>query len=260
MNHQARIALTAVLVIAAGLMPRLVLAGEADDQLIVVHDMLVAPGQAGDVEAYLKGLTAQMQAHRYPYTVAVYKTLDLRYCSFISIRNYAEIDNLHKALADLRTKMGTAAFDSLAALRDRALQQDSWLVWRRLADASYVPGHPRNPPDEEVFRHWILMYPAAGKTEAMLAILRRFRDIYVKTQLPSTEIVYVAETGTDLPLIIGEERAKSYFDFYGFLEQGFKIIGEEGSRLWWQEATLVLRKLERRDGVYRPDLSFFPTP
>ncbi|MEW6754243.1 MAG: hypothetical protein AB1505_25160 [Candidatus Latescibacterota bacterium] len=258
MSRSTRIVLAAVLAVAAALAPRPLPASEAPDQLYLVHDMLVVPAKAGDVEAYLKGVTAQMRAQGYPFAVAVYRTLDFHYLSFIPVGSFADVDALDRAKAELRTGMGPAAFDSLVALRDGALQQHSWFVMRRLADVSYVPEHPRNPPDQEVFRHWVLMYPVPGKEEAVHAVLAKFRDLYVRTQLPATEIGYEVELGSDLPLLIGEERARSYFDFYGYLEEGFKVIGEEGSRLWWQETMLLLRKIERRDGVYRPDLSYVP--
>lgn len=229
-----------------------------DGQLYFVQDVLANPASMGALENCLKEFAALLKEHSFPYTISVYRTLDFHYYAFVPIASYADLDKAQALLAEVRQRVGPAAFDSLRVRADRCLQQHAGFIIRHQPDLSYTPETPRHSAEEELFRHWVFCYPAPEKEEEFRGVFAKFRDLYIKTKLPGREHVYVVELGSDQPLFIGEERATTYFDFYGFLEEGFKILGEEGSRLWWKDAMVLLRKIERRDGVFRPDLSYLP--
>jgi hypothetical protein len=224
-------------------------------QLYYIHDLLSDPEKTGKVEAYLKDLTVQFKKYAFPFAVKVYSTMDFHYYAFFPIKSYSDIDNAKKELGNIGQKMGADNFQKLIARRDAAIQHHNYFVIRYMPELSWYPPHPRNKPEEEPFRHWMFCYTDPEKE--WRTVLSKFLDIYKRTDYPFTENIYTVEMGSDLPLYIGEERGKNLFEFYSSLEDAFKIMGNEGRGLMssWRE---TLRKIKRRDGPYRPELSYTP--
>jgi hypothetical protein len=226
-------------------------------QLYYIHDLQADPAKTGEVEAYIKDLSAQFKKYSFPFTMNAFSTMDYHYYAFIPIKSYADIDIAKKELGDIGQKMGADNFNKLIARRSAAIQHHSYFVIRYLPELSYIPSNPRNRPEEELFRHWLFCYPNLEKENEWRAVISKFRDVYKKTNYPFTENIYTVELGSDLPLYIFEERGTKWLDFYSSLNEAFKILGSEFTSLMpsFQE---TLRKIERRDGTYRPELSYIP--
>ena len=224
-------------------------------QLYYIHDLQADPAKTSEVEAYVKDLTDQFRKNAFPYAMNVYSTMDFHYYAFIPIRNYADIDNAKRELGTIAQKMGADNFQKLIARRSAAIQHHSYFVIRFLPEFSWAPPSPRNKPEEELFRHWIFCYTNLEKEKEFREILSKFLNLYKRTNYPFTENIYMVELGSDLPLYIGEERGKNWFEFYSSLKEAFSMLGDEGRKLSWTE---TLRKIERRDGTYRPELSYQP--
>ncbi|MDP2982734.1 MAG: hypothetical protein Q8O92_05325 [Candidatus Latescibacter sp.] len=253
MNRIIVIILTVIMLLAGSFF-----AEAQKSQLYYIHNYSADPAKTVELEAFIKDFMATLKKYSFPFPIQAYSTMDFQYYFFAPIENYADIDRIKKTLGDIGQKMGADNFQKLIARRNAAIQHHEYFVIRYLPELSWTPPKPRYKPEEALFRHWVFCYPRLDKESEMRAIFSKFVDLYKKTNSPFQEDVYTVEIGSDLPLFIGEERGKNLFEFYSSLEEGFKIIGEEGRNLWWKESMTLLRKIERRDGTYRPELSYIP--
>ena len=133
-------------------------------------------------------------------------------------------------------------------------------------DQSIPDGKPRNPTldpfsggtganDFRTLTGGFSYYLIPGKQEKIEDVARKFVELYKSKNISSGWSIYQSITGTDLPLLVVAHAAKSESDYYSNRAKLKELIGEEGEKLS-QEAQALVRKIEFKDGMGRPDLSY----
>jgi len=248
-------AAASIVIFLIGFLPSAAQTGGQKAQLYYIHNYSADPSKTADLETFVKDLAAVFKKYSFPFAVHAYSTMDFQYYFIVPIENYADIDSIRKTLGDISQKMGADNFQKLIARRNAAIQHNSYFVIRYLPELSYTPPKPRHKPEEEFFRHWIFCYPHVEKEGELRATFAKFVDLYKRINYPFTENIFTVELGSDLPLYIGEERGTNIFEFWPSVKEAYTIMGDEGGKLLWKS---TLRKIERRDGAYRPELSYIP--
>jgi hypothetical protein len=129
----------------------------------------------------------------------------------------------------------------------------------RRADLSYEPEHPRLAKDEIEYIHYGFYYVLPDKQEEIEAVAKEFVDLYRSKGIDTGWSLYQCMTGSDLPLIVVANGAKSEADFHVNRARIHELIGEDAKKIA-QRVYAAIRKSEYKDGHIRPDLSFFAAP
>jgi hypothetical protein len=90
-----------------------------------------------------------------------------------------------------------------------------------------------------------------------MELANEWKALYESKNIQAGYWVYMGDMGTDMPLILVAQSAKSAKDYYSRTAQINATLGAEGEALL-KKTWSVVRKFEEKDGFIRPDLSFLP--
>jgi len=226
-------------------------------QLYYVEDVLVKPSMVGEFEAAVREYVAQCARYKFPYPSYVYNADDFHYYLAYPVENYAAIDSLHKAWGELDTKMGAEQVQALNNRFEGTYEYFRHFVIRYMPELSYAPEKPRLKPEEEHFVYLDFYYflPEMEKEEEQIG--REWVELYKRKNIPYGYSLYAGVMGTDMPLYIMLLKAKSAADYFSQSVKIRELLGEERKGLL--KRTLDgTRKVEKKTGKFRPDLSYIP--
>jgi hypothetical protein len=129
----------------------------------------------------------------------------------------------------------------------------------RRPDLSYVPANPRLKPEEQKYVRLQFYYLVPGKEMEAEAIARDYVALFKQKNVTESFSIYISILGDDLPLLVAAIPAKSPADYAAADERTNSITGAEGRALG-QRALAITRRIETREAILRPDLSYPPPP
>jgi len=227
--------------------------------LFSVREEVVRPSMAAQYEGAsrdLMTLLAAQNADPKSMTIHTYMSADLHYLYVTPVANFAALDTMFSEW----TKLGTAAGAKWADVMKRnGASVESWsdFMMTRRADLSYTPATPRVKLAEIRFVHLSYYYIDAAHVADAEQVAKEIAVLFQSKSSGESYSTYQVVTGQDLPLFIVADYAKSASDFYSAQERVMTAMPEIQPLL--ARAGATARRLEFRDVMFRPDLSY-PLP
>ena len=257
MRGKVSILLMVGLVVTLWAVTALAQAEEPKAQLYFVEDVVMKPSMVAEYEAIIKEVVPLCAQHEFPYPFYAYSTNDFHYYFVYPVENYADIDNLNKAWNELGKKVGVKQWQAMMERFVGTFEYYQYSVIRYLPELSYTPEKPRLKPEEANFVFWEFFYIPVGKEKELDEICQEWIELYKSKKISDGWETYVVEIGTEMPLYIFIERAKSAVDYYSQSEKILKLLGEKYQPLI-AKTYAIRKKVELKTGRFRPGLSYTP--
>lgn len=245
------------LVVCLSALTILAQAEEQKGQLWFVDQYVVKPSMVGEFEAGVKEWIAQCTRHNYPYRWNAQSSEDFLYLFFTPVDNFADIDNMDKADAELAKKIGEEQMQALMKRFEGTYDYYRHYMARSLPELSYTPESPRLKPEEGTFVNTDFYYIQPGKEKEFEEVNKEWVALVESKNISDGYSLAVRVMGNELPVYIGNSSGKNAADLFSQGEKNWELMKDEGEALW--EKTMALcRKFESRNSWRRPDLSYIP--
>jgi len=227
-------------------------------KLFVVHEDIAKPSM---LEAYEKAATgvvkaiAENEASGLDHVVAM--TDDFHYLYISEIENMAALDN--NPWAALRKKIGKEAMDKVWGAYEGTYESHRNYIVRSKPEFSYDPGGAKLTDSETPFRHWDFYYIQPNMGDEAREVSKEWKALYENKGIKNGYRIYTGGMGTETPLYIVVRWAKDAADYAAQIAEEDKMLGEEAQALG-QKTMAITRRIVRKDGRMRPDLSYMPQP
>ncbi len=252
---QRKISIIILLILCA--FATLAQAEEQTTQLLMVEEIPVFPSRVSDAEAHIRMVQKLASQYQFPYPIHVYSTNDIHYYYVIPIKDFADIDNFHKARMEWVQRMGDENFQSAVKSGLGTYKSLKWFIIRHRPDLSYISDKPRFKPEEANYMYMPFCYVKPGKEAEFEIICKEWVALDKSVSRADSYDLYIGDIGTEMPVYFWIARAKSASDFNNQQEIYGKKIGETGAELWNRTMALC-RKFEEKAGWFRQDLSYLP--
>jgi len=225
-------------------------------QVYYLGDELVKSSMVSEYELALKDYIALFAENNYPYPIYVYSTNDYHYYYVTPTESrYSELDSIRKHVGKVYSnnpEKWEAVWKKFEGTYD--YYKPEVIVLNR--ELSYTPENPRLKQEEENFNYWVFTYVKVGKTKEFVEIIKKWKELYKNNNISDGFNIYWGDLGSEQPLYIWHMTGKDAADFWTQANSSHEILGEEAKILWEQTAKLT-RKIENKDGWFRPKLSYF---
>ncbi|MFC1558952.1 hypothetical protein ACFL40_06340 [candidate division KSB1 bacterium] len=231
---------------------------EQPPQLWLIGDILTKPSEADEYESVIKEWTDYSTAYQYPFRWFTHRTYDFHYYLCFPIKSFDDIDDVFSSYSNMMVK--NVGQEERQALNDRNNRSYEWYRYylqRYQPGLSYIPENPRLKPGEGNATHANFIYILPDKEREFRKILREWAELYKTKNIPDGYEFYIGLTGTEKPVYFRLQRAKNRADYYSRAEIIKEMLGEEGEALMKRTLPLI-RRIERKDAVYCPELSYKP--
>ena len=249
--------------VKAGLLCALVLGGTADvsaqgptGPMFVIHQEIVSPGKVAEYEAGSKAFIAMIQQHRATMPDFSYDAImgeDFVYTFIAPIKDMGGMDAIGQQFGAM-AQAGGAKWAELMARNDENIEYYSEWVASLAPDVSYYPANPRIKQEEAKFNNYDFYYLKSGKGPDAMAIAKDYKELFASKGIRNGYQIFVALTGSELPLLVVQSGAKSPADFAASLEADQAALGDAGKALA-ARAMAITRRFETKGAWGRPDLS-----
>jgi hypothetical protein len=154
--------------------------------------------------------------------------------------------------------IGMDKWEEMMAPGEEAIERVEVFHVAKRADLSYVPENPRLKDEEIEYIHYGFYYVIPGKQKEIEAIAQEFAELYKSKGIDTGWSIYESVTGSDLPVIVVAQGARSAADFHSNRERLHELLGEDAKKIGMKLGATV-RRMEFKEGTPRPDLSY-PAP
>jgi len=183
---------------------------------------------------------------------------EIGYVYAAPIENFAAIDQSHVHWMEVLETIGAEKFEEIIAPAAEAIERVEVFQVSKRVDLSYAPENPRLKPQEIEYIHYRFFYVIPGKQKDIEAIAKEFAELYKSKGINTGWSMYESVTGSDLPVIVVAQGARSAADFYSNRERLRELLGEDAKKIGARVGATV-RRMEDKEGIPRPDLSY-PAP
>lgn len=256
-----QLAISILVLLSAPLTPAWAQSEQANPpQLFLVHRETAPLARQAEYEATAKAFVAALGEAGVGHDLVHFSALsgpELGYAYIVPLGNFAGMDDFTKNWSDVAEKVGPEKWARLAAESGAAMDHYGDTHFLLRPDLSYEPAQPRLKAGETHFIQFLFYYGVPGKEQDLEAVSREYAELFRKKGLSTRFRVYQAVSGSDLPLYVVVEGARSEADYYENAEKTRTALGEEGMKLL-QKAILPIRRVESMSAIPRPDLSYPP--
>ncbi len=226
------------------------------DQLFIIHEEIAKVEKYDQYEKTSKewlGLMAEAGLD-IPQIHASQRD-DFHFYYLIPIANYGEIDKIHEKFMTAYDKIDKEKAANFEKENSESIETYKQFVAKWSADFSYIPKMPKLKEGEGKFMHWIFFNYKLEKQKEMKAILKEWKELYEKNNIPFAYDVWTIDMGESANTIVINELYKDGADYYNSMSEISTKIKEDEDKLWVKFAPLVL-SMENKFGNIRPDLSY----
>lgn len=230
--------------------------------LYVVHEEVVPPGMVMKYEAVTKEMLGTLAAKKVTnpnVAFSAYQTSDMHYVYLSHLSGgLSGLEPMYNAWMSMPETVGKDAWRDLEARGNAAMTSYNDIVIARRDDLSYEPATPRLKPEERAYYRWQFYYLQPGKEMEAEQIAKDYATLFRSKNAADGFTIFTAVMGQDLPLLVAAIPARSAADFAAVDEKNMASLGND-LRALQMRALGVSRRIETREGWYRPDLSY-PMP
>lgn len=180
---------------------------------------------------------------------------DFHFYYLIPIENYGELDKVHEKLKSAYEKWDKQKTSVFEKKSYESIESFKRSVVKWSAELSYIPKEPHLKKGEGKFMHWIFINYKVGKKDDIKSILKEWKELYGKNNLPYEYDVWTMEMGENANTIVISEMYKDGADFYNSMNDISSKIKEDEDKLW-EKFSAFLISAENKYGRIRPDLSY----
>ncbi len=204
---------------------------EGPPSLHAIWDFVVSPSNVGEFESVYKKMAELYRKQELSYTWGTASTDDYHYYSWVPVKDLADVSAMYTAFNEAAEKMGPEAKELDKAVGS-TFESVRVSLWRINHELSYVPDEPRLRPQEGVFLRYVFFYGNGAKTEELIGVFKKYKELYESENIAAGYNVWVGELGVDFPVYCVIAMAKSAADYFGQSAEINKALGDEGSALW----------------------------
>ncbi len=230
-------------------------------ELYIVHEEVIKPASMMAYEAASKDFVnalAEKKVSSPALTWNAYVTNDMHYLYVVRIPNFAAMDSSMAEWDKAKTAVGATRWADVERRSTEGTASYNEIVTMRRPDLSYMPANPRLKIEEERYVRLDFYYLLPGKQAEAEAVARDYVALFKQKNIAERYSIYITVLGEDLPLLVAAIGAKSEADSVSADERVNATLGADVRPLQ-ARAMAITRKFERRQAVYRPDLSY-PAP
>jgi len=225
-------------------------------QVYNISDDLVKPSMKSEYEEGLKDYISIFSENNYPYPIYVYSTRDFHYYYVTPIGlKFSELDSLYKYF-NQAIKASPEKWESVWKKFEGTYEYNINKIIVLNRELSYYPENPRLQSEEEKFHYWVFTYVKVGKTKEFIELIKKWKELHQQKNITDGYSVYFGDMGTEQPLYIWHMTAKDLADFWTQDKIIYEALGDEAKELWLETSKLI-RKIERKEGWFRKNLSYF---
>ena len=228
-----------------------------ETELLLVHEDVVFPYMIDQYEKAAKDYVDMLKAANIEQP---FRVLQFEYFTFNTVRPVKDYDGLAKQMGmrdEMIEKIGKEKFDKVMAEFDGCYSSHKNYLLTLRNDLSYKAQYGLNPDDGINYRHLDFFYIIPGKEAEMTQLIKDYKALYESKNIEEGYRVYYGGIGTDMPMVLFVQPAKSRVDFATLSDKQDEILGEEGNKLF-EKALSITQKFEHNDGIMRPDLFYMP--
>lgn len=231
-------------------------------EMFLIHEEIAKPSMLMQYESVTHDLLstlAEKNADPKVMSMNLYMTTDFHYVYVVPIPNFGGIDTINQQFMTVAQAAGRDRWQELMNRGNSTMSSYNEFVVMRRPDLSYVPATPRLKQSEMRFVHWGFYYLDPSKpADVVEQVAKDYAALFRSKNIPDPFTIYMAMSGSDLPLLIVAVPGKSAADFYAEDERVNAMLGADVRPLQ-ARAMASTRKYEVKDGTYRPELSY-PMP
>ena len=228
------------------------------EQLFHAFEHVVKPSMVTQYEAKRKEWVSQLKKHSIAATpFVVLSSEDFHYVSLMAVKDFAGVEELEWGWEELKEKMGEEEFGTMIEGRADAFETHRFYFVTLMYEHSYTSNNPEESKAGMNFRNWEFYHLRPWTGRKWLDIAEKLVALYQEKNVPTSFRTYLETYGGAVPLHIITRTAKSAADFYEQQSKDEKLLGEEGEKLM-QEFMAITRRFERKNGAFRPELSYAP--
>jgi len=227
---------------------------EPKGQWLIIHEDMVEPAK---LEAYKKAAKVfKDKAEEYQMDMESHAVMqdDYTFLYVTPVENMAALDT--NPFAELAKKVGKEKVKEMfAGYEDTYTSHRNFMVWRS-DDYSYVPEGSDWTP-ETLYRRWDYYYMDPDKGEEAKAVSKEWKNLYETKNVTNGYKIYTGGMGLEMPLYVVLTWGKDAADLEAKAAANMELLGEEADALW-EKTQKLIRKSDRKEGWYLPDLSYIP--
>jgi hypothetical protein len=229
-------------------------------ELYIIHEEVVKPSAVMAYEAVSKDFVAALTEKKVSSPALNWfalMTTDFHYVYVARLDSFAALDSSQAEWNKAKDAVGPERWSALERRGNDAISSYSEVVTMRRPDLSYVPANPRLKPEEHRYFRLFFYYLIPGKEKDAEALAKDYVALFKQKNVPNPFSIFMSVFGNDLPLLVVSSPAKSAADYAAEDERVNAMVGADVRPLE-QRAMAITRRLETREGMVRPDLTYPP--
>lgn len=226
-----------------------------DSELLLIHEDVIYPYAT---EKYEKAVTDFIGMLKDSKIERTFRVLQSDYTTYIYLTPVKDYDGLAKNYGmndDMVQKVGKEKFSKVMSGFDGCYASHKNYVLNLRNDLSYKAKYGMDPNEGLNFRHLDYLYVIPGKEQEMISLLKEYKSLYEKNNITEGYRIYIGDLGTDMPMFLFVQPAKSRVDWATFSDKQDELLGNEAEVLW-NKAMAITQKFEHHSGMMRPDLYY----
>ena len=219
--------------------------GAEKPQLYCIYKEVVKPGMAEQYEAAIKYMISEFKAYQIDPEKVHWKMVsgpEIGYLYGMPIEDFAGMDQMKANWMEVVEIIGEEKLAEMMTPAQEAMERVEVFHVAQRPDLSYAPESPRLKREEIKYVHYGFYYVLPGKQEDLEAIAREFAELYKSKGIDSGWRFYQPITGTDLPVYIVAQGARSAADFFSNREKLRELLGEEAEKIGKKVGATIRKK------------------
>ncbi len=230
--------------------------GETKQLTLLVVETKVKPSNSLKYEAALKDVLGAVRS-RNVETVNFFTLQrdDFTYNHVAQVEDSAHPDPQSKFWEDLETELGETETNRLRSGFDGVIESSKASYLHRRFDLSYDAENVSSSMEPMPVIHTDWFYFELGSFDEAVALAKEFKALWEANKIARSYRLYFGGVGTERPMFLVAQNAKSESDYYSYVDQRNATIGEEPLNSLLKRFWAITRKFEHSNGTLRPDLS-----
>jgi hypothetical protein len=223
---------------------------------LMLIESKVRPSNSVKYEAALKEVLSAVRSRN--INTVNFFTLqrdDFTYYYVAQVDDPAHPDPQTKFWADLRAALGERATAKLRSGFDGLVESSKAVYVHRRFDLSYDSENALASGAPMLLTHTDWYHFDSGAFDEAIALAKEFKALLKKNRVERSYRLYFGGVGTERPMFLVAQNAKSESDYYNYVDERNAAIGEEPLNRLVKRLWAITKKFEHSNARLRPDLS-----
>ncbi len=221
--------------------------------MLVAFENEIPPSMVSAYEEVAKKEPAIFKKLNYPRSYWVYQTEDFHYWWVLQIKDLSDFEKLNQELGTFIVRMEEEGFVFGEEFKGKTKFMKP-MIFQWLPSLSCMPEGAMNFNQPQYFR-WGFCYAKVGFENEFEKQWVKMVEMMIAKEIEMGWNTYTGIIGTENPFYMWGEIYDSPLEMETERAKAFEKLGEEFISLW-TETLQYMRKLEIKEGRYRPDLSY----